>query len=387
LQYRLSEKHGLYVLALVAVVLVSFGGQRGDAAQFLPSLAPEEPAIETAVITAISQSRPSFEIGKPPLSELEETRAEILALRSDLSNRGGRESAPPPATVPGVVPSIFPVLIPVTVTAIVSAVVPAIVPAIVPITASVLIPAKLGGPIVVPILMYHHIDVAGPTADAIRRDLSVSPANFAEQMIYLARNGYHALSLADLVDYMATGKPLPPNPVVLTFDDGYLDNFTKAFPVLRSSGFTGTFFIITDFVGQGEYMSWDQAREMSEWGMDLESHTLDHPDLAVLPASRLSRQLTESRAILEQKLGKPVRYLSYPAGRYNAAVVRAAAQAGYAGAVTTVYGQSHAWGSQFELTRVRVRGADSLDVFARKVNGPDPLSEGRPSAARLPEAK
>ena len=93
----------------------------------------------------------------------------------------------------------------------------------------------------------------------------------------------------------------------------------------------------------------------------MESHTLDHPDLSILPAERLARQLAESRAILEKKLGRPVRYLSYPAGRYNAAVVRAAQQAGYLGAVTTVYGETHALGGQFELTRIRVRGTDSLD--------------------------
>jgi peptidoglycan/xylan/chitin deacetylase (PgdA/CDA1 family) len=402
LQYRYAEKHGLCVLALVAVVLVSFGGQRGDAAPVLPSSALEESAVEPVVLPTASQWPASVEIIRAPLSELEETRADILNLRSLLSNRGGRESASPPApiataTATAVVPAIVTTTITATVvtavvpaivtTSITATVVTAVVPAIVPITVTAIVPVRPSGPVVVPILMYHHIAVAGPTADTIRRDLSVSPANFAAQMSYLARNGYHTLSVEDLVDCMATGRPLPPSPIVLTFDDGYLDNYTNAFPVLKSFGFAGTFFIITDFAGKGEHMTWDQAVEMTAWGMDLESHTLDHPDLAVLPASRLSRQLSESRAIMEQKLGKPVRYLSYPSGRYNAAVMRAAAQAGYAGAVTTVYGDSHALGSQFELTRIRVRGADNLHSFARKVNGPVPGSAGDARDARMFEGE
>jgi peptidoglycan/xylan/chitin deacetylase (PgdA/CDA1 family) len=376
LQYRYADRCGLSMLALIAVVLLSLGGQRSEAASVPISPAPEQPATETVVLPAVSHVQAPAEIGKPPLSELEETRAEILALRSLLSNRGGRESASlAPAAVTPIVTVAVTVAVPVTVTVKVT------------MTATATVKAKPSGPVNVPILMYHHIDVAGPTADAIRRDLSVPPVSFAAQVDYLARNGYHALSLADLVDCMATGKPLPPSPVVLTFDDGYLDNYTNAFPVLKNAGFAGTFFIITDFVGQGEYMTWYQAAEMAAWGMDLESHTLDHPDLAVLPANRLLRQLTESRAILEQNLGKPVRYLSYPAGRYNGAVSRAAEQAGYVAAVTTVYGESHSWGRQFELTRIRVRGTDSLAVFAQKVRGPDPTPARAVSNSHLSEAK
>jgi peptidoglycan/xylan/chitin deacetylase (PgdA/CDA1 family) len=381
LQYRYSDNHGLSMLALVAVVLLSLGGQRGEAASVIPApiVALDQPATQTVVGSDVSpgfgssqwtgfsqlpdvSQKPGIsrlpdvsrmhilaETSNLPLSELEEARVELMVMRSFLSNRGGRA----PATAA-------------------------------PVPAQAGVPVKPVGPVVVPILMYHHIDVAGPAADAIRQDLSVPPTSFAAQMGYLARNGYHPVSVPDLVEYLATGKPLPQRPVVLTFDDGYLDNYTNAFPVLKNTGFTGTFFIITDFAGQGEYMSWDQAAEMAASGMDLESHTLDHPDLSVLSANSLSRQLSESRAILEKKLGKPVRYLSYPAGRYDAAVVRAAEKAGYLGAVTTVYGESHAWGGQFELTRIRVRGTDTLADFAQKVNGPEPKSApSAPSTSSL----
>lgn len=387
MQYRYADGHGLSMLALVAVVLLSLGGQRGDASSVFPLTVAttEQPVTEIASLTTAAQLPPvspmpaesqlppaspfpdfsqmqtTAEPGGPPLSEFEEARTGLLALRATLSSRGERTSTPLAPTSSLASPA-----------------------ASVPTSTPTRVPVKPIGAVDIPILMYHHIDIAGPTADAIRRDLSVPPASFAAQMSYLARNGYHAISVLDLVEYLATGKPLPPSPVVLTFDDGYLDNYTNAFPVLKGLGFTGTFFIITDFVGQGEYMSWEHAARMATLGMDLESHTLDHPDLTTLSADRLSRQMSESRAVLESRLGKPVRYLSYPAGRYDGAVMRAAEKAGYLGSVTTVYGESHAWVGRYELTRIRVRGTDSLDVFAQKVHGPNPKPAPSASTATVP---
>jgi peptidoglycan/xylan/chitin deacetylase (PgdA/CDA1 family) len=250
-----------------------------------------------------------------------------------------------------------------------------------PLTAAVYAGPPVTGTIVVPILMYHHVAETGPGDDAIRRDLSVSPANFAAQMAYLARNGFVAVSLAELNDHLEHGRPLPAQAVVLTFDDGYQDNYTAAFPALLQNGFTGTFFLITDFVGNGEYMTWAQARVMLAAGMSVESHTLDHPDLATLSAERLARQLAQSKATLEKELGSGVSFLCYPSGKYTSAVMRAAQQAGYRAAVTTVYGDSHQAGHPFELTRVRIRGSDDLEAFAAKVRGP------APSAPRASQSK
>jgi peptidoglycan/xylan/chitin deacetylase (PgdA/CDA1 family) len=224
----------------------------------------------------------------------------------------------------------------------------------------------------VPILMYHHIDQPGAGADAVRRDLSVSPVDFKAQINYLVTNGYHAITLAEFSQALESGGQVPVKSVVLTFDDGYLDNYTNALPILRDAGFRGTFFLITDFVGWGEYMSWDQARTLVAVGMDIEAHTLDHPDLTTLSPERLARQLSECRATLASQLGVTARYLSYPSGRYNWAVIRASAQAGYLAAVTTAYGDTHLAGNSFEMSRVRVHGGQSLPSFASIVGGPAP---------------
>jgi len=116
----------------------------------------------------------------------------------------------------------------------------------------------------VPILMYHYINTPPPNADAIRRDLSVPPERFREHLAYLKSQGYQTITLHDLVYALTRGTPLPPKPIILTFDDGYEDNYTNAFPILQEFGYIGTFFIITNNpdTGRPGYMSWDQLREM-----------------------------------------------------------------------------------------------------------------------------
>jgi len=150
----------------------------------------------------------------------------------------------------------------------------------------------------VPILMYHHVAIPGPNADAIRRDLSVSPAAFEAQMAYLASHGYRPVSLLDLFEHLQGGQALPPRPIILTFDDGYDDNYTSAYPILRRYGLQGTFFIITGLVGRPGYLTWEQAREMRRGGMSLESHTCNHPDLAKGAPWYVDKEVKEAKSAL-----------------------------------------------------------------------------------------
>ena len=108
----------------------------------------------------------------------------------------------------------------------------------------------------VPILMYHYLSAPPPGADAVRRSLSVSPETFAEHLRYLKEAGYETISLADLALALQIGHPLPERPIVITFDDGYRDNYTQAFPLLRAQGYTATFFLVTGPIDEGneDYM-------------------------------------------------------------------------------------------------------------------------------------
>jgi peptidoglycan/xylan/chitin deacetylase (PgdA/CDA1 family) len=219
----------------------------------------------------------------------------------------------------------------------------------------------------VPILMYHYVGDLPPGADAIRRGLTVSRADFTAQLNWLRAEGYRSVSLEELYLALAYGGPLPEKAVVLTFDDGYIDNFDVALPLLREYGFSGTFFVITNSVGTPGYMSWDQLRAAHRRGIEVQSHTATHPDLSKAEGARLTAELTSSRDRLRQELGETPYFLCYPAGRYDAETVNQARAAGYLMAVTTRPGSTHRSEGRFELTRVRVSGGDPLEKFVDSV--------------------
>ena len=222
----------------------------------------------------------------------------------------------------------------------------------------------------VPILMYHHISAPPPDADDIRRDLSVTPQDFEAQLRYLKKAGYHSITLRDLIYYLAIGRPLPPKPIILTFDDGYRDNYTHAYPLLKKYGFVGTFFLITAPIDQGdeEYVSWDQVREMSAAGMEFEPHSYTHPDLRDQPVDYIVWQVLASKEAIEERTGKTARFFSYPSGMYDQQVVDVLRSAHFWGAVTINQGDRQSSEHPFELKRIRIRGGDTLDDFVMKLH-------------------
>lgn len=224
----------------------------------------------------------------------------------------------------------------------------------------------------VPILMYHYISDPPPGSDQLRRSLSVTPANLDAQMHYLKQAGYQTITLYDLYDHLAQGKPLPDKPIVLTFDDGYEDAFTNAMPILLKYGFVGTFFVLTgpaDRDGAGAYLTWKQIAAMSAAGMDMELHGREHVDLRNRSFEFLVHQTAGGRESIEAHTGKPVRWFAYPSGRYDAAVVRVLKSAGFWGAVTTLSGQTHTVDGLFDLERVRISGSSSLETFKKAIEG------------------
>ncbi len=220
----------------------------------------------------------------------------------------------------------------------------------------------------VPVLMYHYVDdeppPAGPYADA----LTVRTPDFIEEMEFLADHGHHTVSLADAYLAMAGLRELPSRPVILTFDDGGLDNYEVAFPVLKKYGFTATFFVITKTVGKPGQMNWDQLEEMAAAGMAVQSHTVSHPDLTGIPHERLRSELAESRSIIVETLERPVYALSYPGGAYDEGIKEATRLAGYVMAVATDRGASLEPSMVFEIKRKRIPAFLSIESFAGLVN-------------------
>jgi peptidoglycan/xylan/chitin deacetylase (PgdA/CDA1 family) len=231
--------------------------------------------------------------------------------------------------------------------------------------------------------MYHFV-TDEPAADPLDWNLTVTVADFARQVRYLRCAGYYSITLNQLYEAMHAGAPIPEKSVVLTFDDGYRDAYTNAFPLLRSAGFIGTFGIVTDWVGQPDYVNWDQLREMTAAGMDIASHSANHPDLGLTHDWMVRDQLVRSKVALEQQLGIPITFFVYPAGEpfrfgtpdRQAQVAQMVYEAGYRGALSTRPGPWLDPFQPFALSRVRVSGGTDIYRFAENMGAPNPDAIG-----------
>ncbi|MGB9804564.1 polysaccharide deacetylase family protein [Desulfofundulus sp.] len=233
------------------------------------------------------------------------------------------------------------------------------------------LPPPERGEVRIPILMYHKVNPDPATGGL---GLRVPPQNFARQMEYLATHGFHTVSLTDVADYLQKAKPLPPRPVVITFDDGYLDNYTYALPILEKYGFTATVFVVAHTVGKtnifdagrqpvNRMAGWRELKAMAGHGITIGAHTLDHPRLTRLPLEEARRQIKESKLLLEAELGRPVEVFSYPYGSYNQDLARVVRESGYRAAVTTDQGLVGPGDDPFTLKRVRVMGSYDMQKF------------------------
>jgi peptidoglycan/xylan/chitin deacetylase (PgdA/CDA1 family) len=224
------------------------------------------------------------------------------------------------------------------------------------------------GTTVIPILMYHYVRTVTDPKDTIGINLSVTPEKFAAQMQYLAENGYTTLTMREVHAILAGAMPLPPKPIALTFDDGYRDFYTAAWPVLRKHNFKATAYIVTSAIGLEPYMTWAMLQELDATGrIELGAHTRSHPDLRALGKEKRWDEIVGSKAILEEGLGHPIASFCYPAGYYTAEVIADVRRAGYLTAVTTAHGSKQHIQSAFELPRIRVHGPDSLAGWAGKL--------------------
>lgn len=218
-----------------------------------------------------------------------------------------------------------------------------------------------------PVLMYHYLSTPPVDADIYRRDLSVAPELFAAHLDRLLAEGYTAVSLYTVIDALQRGAPLPDKPVVITFDDGYRDNYENAFPLLRARNMPATIFVVTDFIDEQrpEYLTWDMAREMLRAGIAIESHGRNHFSLAGRDDDYLVWQALGSLETIEYELGVRPRFVSYPAGEYDQRTIDIFHSANYWAGFTTRQGATLDNAQPFELPRIRVRGDTTPDDLIR----------------------
>lgn len=226
-----------------------------------------------------------------------------------------------------------------------------------------------------PILMYHKIGV--PPAGSRLKKLWVSPRQFRSQMSYLAEHGYKTITFVDLKKILDGGQPMARNTVIITFDDGYQNNYTQAFPVMKEFGFLGVVFLVVQTVGWENtwhdpaseiripMLTWTQVEEMQKAGFEVGSHTMTHSNLETLEWKQATEQITKSRRVLGEFVGQEPVSFAYPygAGEDNPQLQKIVKDAGYAFAAGIHQGKADPQNKPFCLKRLFVRGDDTLFDF------------------------
>lgn len=202
----------------------------------------------------------------------------------------------------------------------------------------------------VPILMYHYIRSCTDPEDKHCPALSVTPETFGEQLAWFQDHGYTTVDL----DYFTKPYKVLGQPFIITFDDGYQDTYDTALPLLERYGFTATWYIISDRIGDEGYLTWEKVLDIYQRGMTIGSHTLDHKDMSSLLAPEVVRETVQSRNAIAQHLGVAIYDFCYPYGRHNILSEEAVQQAGYRTATTTKVGIAAFDDDLMRLPRLRM---------------------------------
>lgn len=235
-------------------------------------------------------------------------------------------------------------------------------------------------PIRVPVLMYHEIGRPPET----KSRLAVSQAAFAEQLAYLHSSGFNTITAGTLSAILsAETQKLPNRTVVLTFDDGYENFYSRAMPLLRQYNFSATLFVTTGWVqdngrqsaenSPGQMLSWSQITDAALAGMEIAAHSHRHPQLDQLPENLLNEELYASKELLEDKVGYPVTGLAYPFGYSNARVRQLARDAGYRYGCTVQNVAVNPASDLFALPRLTVRNSTTIRAFHQLIHDPAPM--------------
>lgn len=245
-----------------------------------------------------------------------------------------------------------------------------------------------------PVLMYHHINNLDwiPASDLVGIGLRVSPEIFEQHLKQIQQRKYTTITSVNLQKYIDGIEELPENPLMITVDDGYKDNYTKALPLLKKYNMKADFAIITGLVGSNDYMTWDEVKDLKKQGMDISSHTVHHCYLAVkqkdtptgfaasvvsneenkecpefnsgskLNTAQIKGELKKSKQELETQLGEKVYSIVYPFGNYNEQVEAIAKELGYSFGFTVKpqnLNKEVNFDSPYSIPRTRVNGQQS----------------------------
>jgi peptidoglycan/xylan/chitin deacetylase (PgdA/CDA1 family) len=217
------------------------------------------------------------------------------------------------------------------------------------------------GNLTVPILLYHHIGTS-----PINSRYYVPPETFEQEIKVLYDWGFTTIPIEMLVEAITKGGKLPPHPILITFDDGHVDNYTNAFPIMKKYGFTGVLYIVYNFLGKEGYLNREQILEMYNAGWEVGSHTLNHYDLTKLSAEEQQREIVESKKMLKNALGIDILTFAYPFGAKNGSVFSYVRAADYIAAMGAEgYTDNQGEWNLFNLQRVEIKSSENAKTFTR----------------------
>lgn len=213
----------------------------------------------------------------------------------------------------------------------------------------------------IPVLYYH--SVLPDSEVTTRNEVTISPENLKTQLQLVKDLGYTTLTMSELNDYIINNKEIPKKSILITFDDGYADNYVHAFPILKELDMKATIFVISSGIDDGYYMSSDQLKDMVNYGIDIESHTVNHVHLDTLSYEEQLKELKDSKATIEKVTNKEVLSIAFPFGDYNEDTLKAVTEAGYSIAFTTNRGLANRTDNKIALDRIYVSSEYSIDTF------------------------
>ncbi|WP_236289838.1 polysaccharide deacetylase family protein [Paenibacillus allorhizoplanae] len=216
----------------------------------------------------------------------------------------------------------------------------------------------------IPVLNYHSVTIDPGNV------VVISPAKLEAQMKYLHDHGYTPISLATFINLIEkkSGLAAPDKPVLLTFDDGYVDNVEEAMPILAKYNFPATLFMSPGMVEDASYLNWEQVKQLQEAGWDIQPHGMTHPHLPKLSAEQQAYEITEARKLIEEKLGTQADVFCYPYGEYNQTTVKLLKEHGFRYAFTIDQGYTTNQQSPYLLKRLFINGEESLKAFINKLS-------------------
>lgn len=212
-----------------------------------------------------------------------------------------------------------------------------------------------------PTLMYHHIQPMEEAKAAGHQYLNVAPETFRTQLQYIKDKGYNVVSMSELIAFFDSGTPLPKKPILITIDDGYKDNHTYAFPILREFSYPATIFLSTGLMNNGDYLNWDQISEMSGHKILMANHTWSHKNLQTNQDVVTKEIQTASTQLSQRGLDNPKTF-AYPYGLVSSQARVALKNEGYTIAFTTRPGSALCKQQRLDLPRIRV-GNSNLSAY------------------------